>query len=334
MSTRQHEWRPLPDRRDHAFDGLRLRFSDDYEGPVEVSLLRHRSAEVASPPRRAVLWLHGYADYFFQEHVADVLSKSGYAFFALDLRRYGRSLMAHQTPNFCKDLSEYYPELREAVRVIEGEGHERVTIFAHSLGGLVASNWCVDDRDDDVGAVDSLVLNSPFLASPFSTETPARRRAMAGAVRSLAQVAPYATLPRSGVRIYGRSLHADAHGEWDYHEPWKPNDSFPVRSAWLAAVMRGQQHLRSRLGPGVPALVLTSARSAQLEMFSDQALEADLVLDVTAIRAELATWRPRPESVVLEGAVHDVTLSRREVRDRALSHVAAFLEGLDAGPSH
>jgi alpha-beta hydrolase superfamily lysophospholipase len=330
VTTARQVWESLPDARDRAFDGRLFGFRDDYEGPVRARLLRYRPAR-AGPGSRAVLWLHGYADYFFHEHVAEQVAGNGYAFFALDLRRYGRSLLAHQTPNFCKDLSEYYPEIGESVRAIRAEGHERVTIFAHSLGGLIAGCWRTEADDETVGAVDSLVLNSPFLASPFAAESPARRRAMTAAVEAVARVSPYARLPRGGARIYGPSLHREAHGEWDYHEPWKPNASFPVRAGWLAAVIRGQQRLRSRLGPGVPALVLTSDRSSRLESFGPLALETDLVLDVDAIHSELTGWRPQAERVVLPGAVHDVTLSRAEVRRLAMDHVLAFLRARETG---
>ena len=48
--------------------------------------------------RRAVLYLHGWNDYFFQTHLADYLSDIGYDFYALDLRRYGRSMRPGQLP--------------------------------------------------------------------------------------------------------------------------------------------------------------------------------------------------------------------------------------------
>ena len=41
--------------------------------------------------RRAVLYVHGWSDYFFQTHLAEAFEDWGYDFYALDLRRYGRS---------------------------------------------------------------------------------------------------------------------------------------------------------------------------------------------------------------------------------------------------
>ena len=58
----------------------------------------------------------------------------GYAFYALDLRKHGRSLRPHQHPNFCKNVTEYYPEITRSIDVIG----EPVLLAGHSTGGLVA----------------------------------------------------------------------------------------------------------------------------------------------------------------------------------------------------
>ena len=87
----------------------------DDEGPVVATLVRRRADK---PSRRAVLYVHGFVDYFFQTHLADFFVEHGWDFYALDLRKYGRSLLPHQTPNFCRSLTDYYPELDEAARII------------------------------------------------------------------------------------------------------------------------------------------------------------------------------------------------------------------------
>jgi alpha-beta hydrolase superfamily lysophospholipase len=43
--------------------------------------------------RRSVLYLHGYNDYFFHTHVAEKFNENNFDFYALDLRKYGRSLL-------------------------------------------------------------------------------------------------------------------------------------------------------------------------------------------------------------------------------------------------
>jgi alpha-beta hydrolase superfamily lysophospholipase len=72
-----------------------LDLPDDDEGQV-VATLVHRPAGEATD--RAVLHVHGFADYFFQTAYAEWWTERGYDFYALDLRKYGRSILPHQTP--------------------------------------------------------------------------------------------------------------------------------------------------------------------------------------------------------------------------------------------
>src|SRR3954464_9510994 len=115
-----------------GFEALELRFPDDYDGVVAATLVRLPGGEA---PRGAALYVHGFADYFFQRHMAERFAAEGYAFYALDLRKYGRSLRPHQHPDFCKSLTEYYADLDAALETIGGE----VLLAGHSTGGLITS---------------------------------------------------------------------------------------------------------------------------------------------------------------------------------------------------
>src|SRR6185369_15874071 len=80
----------------------------DDEGEVVATLVRRFASRTTT---KAVLHLHGFADYFFQTEYAAWWADRGYDFYALDLRKHGRSLLPHQTPNFVTDLRDYYPEI-------------------------------------------------------------------------------------------------------------------------------------------------------------------------------------------------------------------------------
>jgi pimeloyl-ACP methyl ester carboxylesterase len=109
------DWRA--DRLD-GFEARTFTFPDDYDGPVTATLVR-RPHEQKQPC--AVLYLHGWADYFFQVQLADFFERTlvqtagrGCDFFALDLRKHGRSLpTGYKYPNFALDLDEYFPEITQ-----------------------------------------------------------------------------------------------------------------------------------------------------------------------------------------------------------------------------
>ena len=84
-------------------------FPPDDEGPVVATLVRRPADREGPMAKRAVLHVHGFADYFFQSEYAEWWTARGYDFYALDLRKYGRSLRPHQTPNYIADLRSTSP---------------------------------------------------------------------------------------------------------------------------------------------------------------------------------------------------------------------------------
>ena len=59
--------------------------------------------------------MHGYTDYFFHTELADHFADRGFAFYALDLQKCGRSRRTGQTPHFITDLARYDAELERAL---------------------------------------------------------------------------------------------------------------------------------------------------------------------------------------------------------------------------
>jgi alpha-beta hydrolase superfamily lysophospholipase len=297
----------------------------DDEGPVVATLVRRR-AQV--PSRRAVLYVHGFVDYFFQTHLADFFVDRGWDFYALDLRKYGRSLLAHQTPNFCRSLTDYYPELDEAARIIrEVDGHDQLLVAGHSTGGLITSLWAHSRSGQ--GTIDGLFLNSPF----FDFNAPwFVRRPLAASVGRIGGRSPYRIIPITGVGLYGQSLHAEHRGEWTYDLKWKPLRGFPVRTGWLEAIRRGQRRLRAGLSIDVPVLLACSTRSFRGKRWLEGIRLADAVLDVE----HMVRWAPRLGRHVtiarFDGGMHDLTLSGEKVRTEVFEELGRWTDGFLPAP--
>ena len=298
---------------------------DDAEGAVVATIVR-RPAQLpkdAKRPLGAVLHVHGFCDYFFQTETAEFFASAGYDFYAIDLRKYGRSLLPHQTPNFCLDLAEYYSELDEAVRLIrDRDGHERVVVSAHSTGGLIASLWAADRHADDATVADALVLNSPWLDLQGSFLL---RTAGTEAINRLGQRRPYAVVPRTVTGVYAETLHRDFRGEWDFDLTWKPLESFPVRAGWLRAVRMGHRRVHKGIDVGAPVLTLCSSTSLVSQSWSEQAHTADTVLDVRQIAKWSHQLGPRVTVVRVQDALHDVLCSRKDVRELAFGEISRWL---------
>ncbi len=294
-----------------------IELGSDNEGPV-VATLVSRFAE--RPTGRAVLYVHGYNDYFFQTHQADFWIERGYDFYALDLRKYGRSLLPNQTPNYISKITDYFVELDAAAKIIRAErDHDHLVISAHSTGGLITSLWAHARRDD--GIVDGIFLNSPFFEFNLPKLT---RTTAAPAISAIGRVRPLGKIVMSG-GTYGRSLHVDHLGEWSFDVAWKPIEGFPARMGWIGAVRQAQARLQAGLAIPVPILVGASLRSYKSSKWSEDARTADAVLDVEHIARYSSGLGTHVTIVRFDGGLHDLTLSAPPVREQVFAELDRWL---------
>ena len=191
---------------------------DDYEGKVIATLLR---ADSTAPSDRAVLYLHGYIDYFFQTHMAERFAGEEWNFYALDLRKYGRSLLPHQHAYYCRDLHEYFPEIDAALERIASDGNTDITLLGHSTGGLIAALYAAQGRERM--KVNRLVLNSPFFAFNVGWF---KRAVAVPAAAWLSRLMPYAAKRNELSPLYYVSVHRSMKGEWDFDPRLKPRREF------------------------------------------------------------------------------------------------------------
>jgi len=320
---------PEPDMLGAGYQALTIDLPDDAEGAVVATLVRFRPADSPPPPQaapaRAVLYLHGLSDYFHQRELAEFYAARGEHFYALDLRKYGRSLRPHQTPWRMSDVTDYYPELDAAVQFITAEGHDHLVINAHSTGGLIALLWLHDrrTRTGNVSPVRAVVLNSPFLDVPASW---AIRALAPRPLALLAKNRPMMVVPSVGPSYYQLSTHRSERGDWDFVPAWKPVTGGTVRVEWLAAAQRAIATAHAGLGLDVPILVLCSARTIRTRQWTDELFSGDAVLDSDAI----ARWSTRLGTHVtcirIRGGMHDLLLSKPPVRERVFAEVARWTD--------
>ena len=285
-----------PDRLLPGFEALELPAPDDYDGRVAATLVRLPAMDA---PRGPVLYVHGFIDYFFQRHMAERFAAEGYAFYALDLRKHGRSLLAHQHPCFCKDVSEYYADISRALEEIGSD----VLLAGHSTGGLICSLYRHEgERRDQVRA---LWLNSPF----FDWKDMFRRKLAVASM--LGRFCPFMNNPKAVPPDYVKSLHRNWDGEWDFDLALKPLNGFPAYFGWVRAIFAAHAKVHTGLSLSCPVL----------SMHSDK---ADMVLDWKQVARWSRTLGPDTGVLQFPGGLHDLVLSRREVRDAVFSQLFAW----------
>lgn len=286
-----------------GYESATLEFPPDYDGPVVATLVRKAGA---APQKRAVLYVHGFIDYFFQAHMAGRFGAEGWAFYALDLRKHGRSLLPGQHPCFCKRIDEYFADITRAIGIVIENVDGPLLLAGHSTGGLIASLYA--DSGERRDRISALWLNSPF----FEFSVPPADRFKLGIAAATGIFFPFLKDPKGLRRDYPISLHKDYSGEWDFDLRLKPIEGFPLYFGWVGAVLAAHSRVHAGLSVACPVLV----------MHSDG---ADIVLEWRSI----AKWAPGvgQDVTVMQfpGGLHDLVLSKAEIREAVFAKLFGWL---------
>ncbi|MBR4916289.1 MAG: alpha/beta hydrolase [Fibrobacter sp.] len=273
--------------------------------------------------KAAVLYIHGFNDYFFQRQLAEKMDSAGYVFYAIDLHKYGRSYRDGETMGELRDIREYYAELDTAIafiRNIEGDSVPLV-MLGHSTGGLITSLYAADrDNGADFAAI---VLNSPFLEMNYGWPM---RKVVVPVFSAVGALLPGLGIPRSINENYDKSLLKKDYGEWEYDSKFKVRGSLPVDFGWLRAIHQGHVRVQAGLRLVPPVLVMHSGCSYHDDDWSEEYTHCDGVLDVEHIREYGRNLGPSVQLEEIEGGLHDLFLSRLPARDNAYRKMFEFLD--------
>jgi alpha-beta hydrolase superfamily lysophospholipase len=292
----------------------------DLDGEACVATLVSKACPAGS--RKAVLYLHGYVDYFFQVHLANRFLEAGYNFYALDLHRCGRSLKAGQIPHYCRDVAEYGAEITAALNVIrQVDGNALVIGNFHSTGGPIGLLYAQDHEAER--PFDGLILNSPFLDFNDSWINEA---VLIKVIASLGLFYPEQALPGGLSAVYGESVHRNFHGEWDFDLSWKPVAGFAARAGWVRAIHQAHRRIQAGLSLSCPILCLFSSASSSPKVFEEIAHRSDTVLNVNDIDRYSTTLGSRVTKHVIQNGMHDLVLSREPVRAEVFAAMFAWLD--------
>ena len=274
-----------------------------------------------TPSTKAYLYIHGFNDYFFQSEMGERFVDSGYNFYAVDLRRYGRSREPWQYPFNIRNQEEYFNDIDSAISQILKDGNTDITLSGHSTGGLtVALYGAVKGADVPV---DRIVTDSPFLAWNFS-----------GFMRSVAipvvgfwgKIFKNTKIKQGHCDGYAYSLLKEYYGEWTYNTDWKMIYSPPVTASWVNAISTAQNKvMKKHDNILVPILVMHSSRKIDGCNYTPEFQTGDAVLDPFMLQERGEKLGYIREVCTIDSGLHDLILSRKEVRDQAYETIFTFI---------
>ncbi|WP_290088729.1 alpha/beta hydrolase [uncultured Duncaniella sp.] len=312
-------WKP-----DILGDGYEMRHvshPSDYTGEVVSTIIRKLCPDVSidsTRTHRGVLYVHGFNDYFFQAEMGDRFVKHGYDFYAVDLRRYGRSITTGERNFDVRSLSDYFPDIDSALVAMSRSGLSEIILMGHSTGGLTSAYFESRCHPKEIKA---LILNSPFLDWNLGW-----KERIIPAVCMLGKLFPNFKISQGISTAYAESLLKDYHGEWNYRTDWKFTQSPPVTAGWVRAITQAQKGLRNgKADIRIPILLLYSSRSVNGEEWTPEHNRADGVLDVNDIKKYGMQLGPDVTCVRVEGGLHDLVLSSPEVREPLYRYIFNWL---------
>ncbi|WP_062314263.1 serine aminopeptidase domain-containing protein [Demequina rhizosphaerae] len=291
------------------------------DGALARTLVRRIA--VPESPRAVALIVHGYNDYFFAAHLADALTGSGCAAYAVDMRRAGRSLRPGNQPHHIADIDELGDDIADAAAAARddaaarGLGELPLIVHAHSTGALAAHVWAGDRPHP---ALAGLVLDGPF----YGLALPASRRALLASMPAVARVLPRLVVDPAR-SPYTAGLLARG---WTFDTAWKDPAGVGATAGWLAATSAAQRRAARGLPIGVPVLVASSDSSGPDRPDNPRLGSQDTVVEVTAIEPVVAGLGMRARRLVVAGAVHDLALSAQVPRARYLAAVESFIDSV------
>lgn len=291
--------------------------AEDFDGVPVATIVRKADT---NPGETAVLYIHGFSDYFFQTSLADSLEKERLRFYALDLRRYGRSKLPFQIWNEVRSMDDYFEEIDSAVNIIQSEGYQKIILIAHSTGGLTASLYAAE-RGADVPFI-SMILNSPFF--DFNVGGVAESAGIP-VISAIGAILPKTVVNRNVSPVNCMSLHKDYQGEWEFDTIMKPIQSPMVTASWIRAIHKGQQRLQKGIEISCPVLVMSSSVGSKGDKFEEIHKRSDTVLDPEEIRSFAGSIHGDISSEVFDGGLHDLVLSEKPVRDKVYESMIRFI---------
>lgn len=289
-----------------GFEQRTIEMPSDEEGEVVCTIVRKKSADST---KKAVLYIHGFCDYYFNKELAEAVTNNGIDFYAIDLRKYGRSYRENQRINSCRNLSEYFADIDTALSLIRQEGHTDITINAHSTGGLTTVLYAKNRQE--AKKYNRIVLNSPFLSMNQSWF---KEKILIPIMSFLGRFFPNIPLPKGLSGLYGETIHKDYKGEWEYNETWKPIVAFPMDAGWLRAIHKGHLEVKEGLNLNDSILVLSSDKSIYGEVWTEEFRKGDAVLDVKEIQELGKTLGPNATTGIVNNGLHDLALTAKPVR--------------------
>ena len=288
----------------YSYDEIKIKGSSS----CDATLVIHDTRKT-----KAVLFIHGYNDYFFHEHLAKRFIEEGYDFFALDLHGYGRSIECERNYNI-DAISDYFEEFENAINNIRSRGVKDLTVLAHSQGGLMVSLYAKEHNN-----FERLVLNAPFYelySSAFVVNVLKPFGGWLGGFLKDARLPDVRSTSPYNENLFQR---------WHYDTSKKKIMTDGLYLGYLNAINRAQQEIQNGAKYAMPVLLLSSDKNGDFNN-PDELCCSDTVVSIEKIKELSQKFEGDITYIPIKDAQHDIFLSYDAPRNQAIEQMITWMK--------
>ena len=267
--------------------------------------------------RHAILFVHGFNDYFFNYKLILEFLSFGYDVYAITLRRYGSTIKKDDDKLFyTNDLNEYIEDIDNCFpKILEGN-YKNIFLVGHSTGGLTSTLYCHNGKYKD--KIKGLILNSPFFDL---NDSALMEFILKYIIYYIGVIYPTFKLASSNDDYYN-TTNEETLKRFYFNPKYKLRGSSSIYAGWIKTIVYNQSLIQNKkINLKIPILVLYSDKTIPI----DKMEKGDNILDVKEINKYSDFIGKNVTEYSIKNATHDVFVSEEEPREKAIQLFFEFL---------
>ena len=266
--------------------------------------------------KKALIWVHGYNDYYYQFCIGEKIINEGCDIFAISLRKYIKNEMYLST-----NFDEYIEDIDIHIKYILNKyNYEKLFLYGHSVGGLLCTIYMNKSIHKD--KINGIILNSPFFELNDKVYTQIEIYIMKNILYYFGYIYPNAIISAEDYKIsndYAKTIL----DRYYFNTKLKTAHQNFITVGWLKECLYYQNLIQTKkINIQIPILVLCSDKSST----NSNSRCGDSVLNISDIEKYSKYIGENTTISKIKDSTHDVLVSKNIPAQIALNEIIIFVQ--------
>jgi len=270
----------------------------------------------------AFIWIHGYNDYYFHFHVGEELLKNGYDVYAITFRNFGKIAKDRRYIHYVKSWDSYFKDINNSLEwIMKNKKHKKFVLYGHSTGGLISTIYMNEGKYKNI--FHGLILNSPFFDF-YGSDT--KEFIIKYIYYYIAFIFPTFIASSGSNKISKVPFYKNILKRYYFNQNYKLTYPSHIFVSYLQNAAYHQNRIQNnKINISKPILVLHSEKSTRWPECNDN---TDCILDINEIKKYSRLIGNNVKLKSLNGATHDVLLSKNNITKKGIQYIIKFIKNL------